>query len=66
MKSTHRDLQVQVAFVLGFHHGLVPAAAADVGGLVVAVAAVDDDVGVVVVVQGIPEAKQLLGKTLRM
>lgn len=65
MKSTHRDLQVQVAFVLGFHHGLVPAAAADVGGLVVAVAAVDD-VGVVVVVQGIPEAKQLLGKTLRM
>ena len=64
MKSTHRDLQVQVAFVLGFHHGLVPAA--DVGGLVVAVAAVDDDVGVVVVVQGIPEAKQLLGKTLRM
>ena len=65
MKSTHRDLQVQVAFVLGFHHGLVPAAA-DVGGLVVAVAAVDDDVGVVVVVQGIPEAKQLLGKTLRM
>ena len=65
MKSTHRDLQVQVAFVLGFHHGLVPAAAADVGGLVVAVDAVDD-VGVVVVVQGIPEAKQLLGKTLRM
>ena len=65
MKSTHRDLQVQVAFVLGFHHGLVPAAAADVGGLVVAVAAVDE-VGVVVVVQGIPEAKQLLGKTLRM